>query len=209
MTNGKYKQILQKIHAKPVILASQSPRRAELLERIGFTFEVRPSHVDEDAIDIREPRRHVTELSRAKAAKVAGEVEEGWIIGADTIVVLDDEILGKPSDPQQAFDMLNRLQGRTHHVYTGFTIVEKPQNRTLSDVEVTSVRFRELEDWEIWGYIDTKSPFDKAGAYGIQDRSAVFADRIEGCFYNVVGFPLARFYQQLLTLLKDDEQYQK
>ncbi len=209
MTDDKYIKIMEQIHEKPLILASKSPRRAELLTRIGFEFDIVPSHFDESEIDIRDPREHVKALSLAKAKQVAQDIDTGRIIGADTIVVLDDEILGKPKDADEAYEMLKRLQGRTHEVYTGFAIVEKPQNHIVSDAEVTRVSFRQLEDWEIWGYIGTKSPFDKAGAYGIQDKSAVFAEKIDGCFYNVVGFPLTKFYTQLLTMLNNNEQSKK
>ena len=200
---------MAKIHARPVILASKSPRRAELLERIGIRFEVRPSHFDESQIAETNPARHVIELSLAKANAVAQEVESGLVIGADTIVVLDDRILGKPGSGQEAFDMLSSLAGRTHQVHTGFAIIQMPEHRIVTGSEVTQVHFRELADWEIWGYIESNGPFDKAGGYGIQDQSAVFADRIEGCFYNVVGFPLTRFYEKLLTLLNNGYEHRE
>jgi len=201
MKNDKYNTILKSINAKNIVLASQSPRRAKLLKLLGLDFKICPSHVDEDSIDIKDPVKHVMELSRAKAKEVADSLELGLVIGADTIVVLDEEILGKPADKKEAAEMLSRLSGRTHQVYTGFTIVENPGGNTMFDYEVTNVHFRELNDWEIQGYINTKSPYDKAGAYGIQDQSAVFADRIDGCFYNVVGFPVTKFYLRLLNML--------
>jgi septum formation protein len=109
--------------------------------------------------------------------------------------VLDGRILGKPADAQEARAMLRLLSGKTHEVYTGFAVVEKPGERVLVDSELTKVHFRPLHEEEIDAYVATGSPLDKAGAYGIQDLSAIFVDRIEGCFYNVVGFPLAKFYQ--------------
>jgi septum formation protein len=119
------------------------------------------------------------------------------IVSADTIVVLDRRILGKPADAVEAKSMLTSLSGRTHEVYTGFTILGQPIGKTVTEHVVTSVSFRSLAEWEIDEYVSSGKPMDKAGAYGIQDRSAVFVDRIEGCFYNVVGFPLSKFYTTL------------
>ncbi len=185
-----------------LILASESPRRAQLLSLVGFQFEVRPSEIDEDSIQETDPVRHVLNLSLAKANEVAKNIKNGLIVGADTIVVLDKHILGKPATAEEASSMLRRLSGRTHRVYTGFAIVEKPGGRIASDYEMTKVHFRDLQDWEIESYVSTQNPMDKAGAYGIQDQSAVFADRIEGCFYNVVGFPLTKFYTTLLAFVE-------
>jgi len=193
---------LQKLYPGKLILASQSPRRAQLLSLIGFKYEIRPANLQEDEIREDDPSRHVLKLSLAKAQEVARDVNEGLIIGADTIVVLDDTILGKPQSFEEAREMLRRLSGRSHQVYTGFALVEKPSGRSASDYEVTTVHFRELQDWEIESYVETQNPMDKAGAYGIQDQSAVFADRIEGCFYNVVGFPLTKFYMTFLEFVQ-------
>ena len=189
------------LKGRKLVLASESPRRAQLFRLIGLDFVVRKSGVDEDNDVPQEPRQHVLTLSRRKAEHVAAAETKALVVGADTIVVIDGEILGKPSSPQHAYDMLRRLSGRTHRVFTGFTVVETQMGASVADVEVTEVHFRELEDDEIWRYIDTGSPMDKAGAYGIQDQSAVFVDRISGCFYNVVGFPLARFYVRMREFL--------
>ena len=191
----------EKMFAQKLILASQSPRRAQLLNLVGFEFDIIPSNVDEEQIRETNPTRHVLALSLAKAKSVGTKVAQGIIIGSDTIVVLDEKILGKPKDDLEAKEMLRRLAGRTHRVYTGFTLLEKPTDREISDYEVTHVHFRQLSDWEINRYVATQSPLDKAGAYGIQDQSAVFADRIEGCFYNVVGFPLSKFYMAMVDFL--------
>ena len=198
----------QNIMSQTYVLASKSPRRAQLLQLLGLTFKVIPSHVNEDEIREIDPPNHVTSLSTAKAISVGSTIEAGIIIGSDTIVVIDEEILGKPRDEQHAKTMLKRLSGRYHKVYTGFTLLEKPSHRKLSDYEVTRVHFRDLSDWEIDAYVAGKSPMDKAGAYGIQDQSAVFVDRIEGCFYNVVGFPLSKFYQNLKVFLLPEMQHQ-
>ena len=190
------------LNSKRIILASGSPRRAQLLKMIGLQFEVMESQVPEDLNLPQEPAAHVVELSRRKALEVAKRVEEGIIIGADTIVVLGEAILGKPKDREEAKDMLSKLSGKTHRVYTGFTLLEVPSQRSLSNWEVTEVKFRELEPWEIEEYVRSGGPLDKAGAYGIQDRSAVFVEGINGCYYNVVGFPLTKFYQDFLKFLK-------
>jgi septum formation protein len=184
-------------------LASQSPRRKQLLQLIGLKFHVLPSGIDEESCTERDPVAHVQQLALAKAEDVGRRIDSGLIVGADTIVVLDGDILGKPADEADAVRMLSRLSGRTHQVYTGFALLYRPENESVTGYEVTQVHFRPLQEWEIRSYVATGSPMDKAGAYGIQDQSALFADRIEGCFYNVVGFPLTRFYLTLLNFNKE------
>lgn len=183
---------------KKLILASRSPRRQALLKQLGLRFEVSVSGVDEHVVNGSHPDEYVMKLSYQKAAAVASKEKVAIVIGADTIVVLDGEILNKPGDEHEARRMLARLSGRVHKVYTGFTIIDCPSLRSVSEVEVTNVRFRTLLEDEIAAYVRSGSPMDKAGGYGIQDDyGAVFVDRIEGCFYNVVGFPLAKFYETL------------
>ncbi len=194
--------IHDKMFSQKLILASQSPRRAQLLKQVGFEFEIVPSFIDESEIQDDDPAGTVKALSFAKAKSVAEKIDNGIVIGSDTIVVLGKDILGKPESETEAREMLRRLAGETHRVFTGFTLYEKPSHRHVSDYEVTNVHFRNLSDWEIDRYVSTKSPMDKAGAYGIQDQSAVFADRIEGCFYNVVGFPLSKFYTAMMEFVK-------
>jgi len=151
--------------------------------------------VREDIDVPQDPEQHTTILSQRKARAVASSVGDGIIIGADTIVVLDGRILNKPKDALDAARMLQALSDRWHEVYTGFTLVDRPSDFSVSAVERTRVKFRRLAIDEIDAYIQSGSPMDKAGAYGIQDDyGAVFVERIEGCFYNVVGFPLTRFY---------------
>ena len=193
--------VYEKIYSQKLILASQSPRRAQLLKLVGFEFDIIPSFIDEEEIEKSDPATRVKALSFAKAKSVAANIEQGIIIGSDTIVVLDRQILGKPRDDLEAKEMLHRLKGRTHLVYTGFALLEKPSNRKIRDYDKTRVHFRDLADWEIDRYVATQNPMDKAGAYGIQDQSAVFADRIEGCFYNVVGFPLSKFYVAMMQFV--------
>ena len=182
----------------PLVLASASPRRKLLLRQIGLTFTVDPSTIHE-RLDRREsPRGNARRIALEKATQVASRRSRGIVVGADTIVVLGRSILGKPKNRKEAARMLGRLSGRSHVVYTGFALVDASTGIALSDVVRTRVRFRKLGDREIADYVRSGSPLDKAGAYGIQDDfGAVFVESIEGCFYNVVGFPLVRFYQRL------------
>ena len=189
--------------AKPIILASSSPRRRQLLAQIGLKFHVQASHANEEVAEDLSPVAIVKELATRKAAEVARQHREALVIGADTIVVLDDRILGKPDSPAAAGEMLATLSGRGHQVYTGFAIIDQPSDRIRVEAEMTNVSFRRLERAEIEAYIATGEAFDKAGAYGIQDFSAVFSDRIEGCFYNVVGFPLTKFYLAFKNFLQE------
>ena len=193
------------IHKK-LILASKSPRREKLLRQVGIAFEVRESGVDESVFPLTAPAAYVQIISAAKAAAVAANEHASLVIGADTIVVVDGRMLGKPRDASEAKQMLRLLSDRSHEVYTGFTLHDRPSNSVRSEVECTVVRFRRLHEDEITSYIASGSPFDKAGAYGIQDDyGALFVDRIEGCFYNVMGFPLSRFYtalQDFTTLIQ-------
>ena len=183
---------------KPVILASQSPRRIQLLRQIGWDAAVMPCNVPEEFDTRRTPIDNAKDLALKKARCVAAQVKEGIIIGADTIVVLDGEMLGKPNNGEDAVRMLERLSGRTHTVVTGVALVEVPGDRSVVEVESTKVTFREIPEEEIREYVDGGSPLDKAGAYGIQDDyGAVFVTRIEGCYYNVVGLPLARLHAMM------------
>ncbi len=180
---------------KSLILASRSPRRRHLLHQIGLSFQVRESGIAEEYQSHLTPSAYVRLLSQRKAAAVASTVENAFVVGADTIVVLGKTILEKPLDEADAEKMLYALSGRTHEVLTGFTILDRPSNRSVTEVERTKVTFRKLGKEEIRDYVRSGSPMDKAGAYGIQDDyGAVFVARVEGCFYNVVGFPLAKFY---------------
>lgn len=183
-----------------LILASRSPRRSDLLKSMGFSFKVVSSPVSEEGIDIKDPEWLTIELSKRKADAVLNQCTEGIIIGADTVVYLNGRIFGKPADRAEATEMLQNLSGETHQVFTGFTL-NYIGHRQISGFEKTDVTFRKLEQWEIDNYVRTDKPLDKAGAYGIQDQSGLFVDRIEGCFYNVVGFPLTRFYEGLKELL--------
>jgi len=186
----------------PLILASASPRRSELFKQIGLTFEVHPSQVDEPAYVAGSLNAYAEDLAALKARDVSRQFPEALVVGADTIVVVDDMVLGKPLDREDAVRMLRLLSGRWHEVITAYSIQGVSHHIECTRSVSTSVHFRSLTDAEIDAYIATGSPFDKAGAYGIQDLSAIFVDQIKGCFYTVVGFPLADFYQTLVSLSK-------
>lgn len=180
---------------RPLILASASPRRRELLKQAGFTFEVRPAHVNEDPHPDEDPVAYVVRLARDKAQSVLAEVLSEapalphLVLGADTTVTLDGHILAKPEDAADAARMLRMLSGRTHRVITGVAVASATGTEVAA--EITGVQFLTLTDEEIDSYIATGEPMDKAGAYGIQGYAAKWIPRIEGCYFNVVGLPLA------------------
>lgn len=189
---------------KKLILASRSPRRSHLLKQIGLEFEVQENDIEETLDPTKSPEENVRSLSYRKALNVSKSVTNGFVVGFDTVVFFDGKILGKPKNGDEAGQMLRMLSGQEHQVYTGFSIVEKPGGRSYTDIETTAVKFRELEEDEILQYVQSGSPLDKAGAYGIQDdMGAVFVERINGCFYNVMGLPLTKFYQALQTFIKN------
>lgn len=180
-----------------VILASQSPRRQELLRRMGLEeFEIRPARGEEIVPEGLSVARLVEELSRQKAGEIARTARaEDVIIAADTVVAVDDRVLGKPESPRQAEEMLAGLSGRSHRVYTGVTVRRGDVERT--EHECTQVVFRTLTREEIRAYVRTGEPMDKAGAYGIQGRGCVLVESIQGDYYNVVGLPVCRLAQML------------
>ena len=183
------------------ILASNSPRRHDLLQRLQTPFDVILPDVDESTIiSDGNPETYCTALSELKANDISQHYPGELVIGADTIVVLGNEILGKPNDKAAAEHMLQTLSGKTHQVYTGVCLKSAEQNIHHLFAEFTTVTFRDLDDGDIDHYIESYSPFDKAGAYGIQDWSAVFVKEIRGCYDNVVGFPISRFYDELKKL---------
>lgn len=172
-----------------IILASQSPRRRELLGLLGIPFTVRVADIDETMKPGASAYSEVARVSRLKAMAVPRE-QEDLVIAADTIVVCDGRILGKPRDPEEAKDMLRLLSGRDHQVMTGLTVLRGEQAAVVT--EVTDIHFRELSEGEIRAYVASGDPMDKAGAYGIQSGAALFCDRICGDYYNVVGLPVCR-----------------
>lgn len=178
-----------------VILASQSPRRQELLTRIFQTFSISPADVDESIPDGMKPKQAVAMLSQRKAQAVSAEHPTALVIAADTIVVCDDEILGKPVDEADALRMLNRLSGRTHQVMTAVCIREGTEEQT--EVSVTDVTFRTLRAGEAERYVAGGEPLDKAGAYGIQGDGGLFVSRIAGDYYGVMGLPICLLSEML------------
>jgi len=175
-----------------LILASASPRRRELLGSLDVPFEVDPAEADETLPDGMEPREAAALLARRKAHEVALRRPEDWVLGADTIVVLGQEIMGKPADEADAVRMLRALSGREHLVITGVCLLNRDRGIERCDAVETKVRFRELSEAEITGYVQTGEPMDKAGAYAIQGGAAGFVEAVEGSYSNVVGLPLER-----------------
>ena len=187
-----------------VILASGSPRRKELMELMGIPFETDVSDADEDIDKEMPPERYVGELSRRKAKAVEERHEKDIIIGADTIVVMDGTVLGKPKDKDNALKMLHMLAGRTHSVYTGVTI-SYPKgiaDRAEESFHVrTDVTMYPANEMLLEAYTESSEPYDKAGAYGIQGRGALLVERIEGDYYNVMGLPISGLYRRLINIL--------
>jgi len=193
---------MKHLNKYPIILASGSPRRKQLLEQINLEFEVIPSQIYEDFSLNLSPTDFVEYYAQEKAKDVANSYPDKWVIGADTIVVFESHILGKPKNKKDSFQMLKRLSGNTHQVITGVSIQNIKQDISDSFHERTNVTFNTLSDNIINYYIETYEPFDKAGSYGIQDWFSVCVNRIDGCFYNVMGFPLSSFYSHFIDLLE-------
>lgn len=184
-----------------IYLASKSPRRRKLLKQLGLKFKSFSVDLNEEVLDGEHPIQTVKRLALHKANAALLKVKDGIVITADTIVVLDDEIIGKPKNEKDAFEILSKLSGRTHTVYTGFVVNNLTKNKKNIDYVRTDVTFRKLSSKEIRDYIKTGSPMDKAGAYGIQDDfGAVFVQKINGCYYNVVGLPLEKLYHAILKV---------
>ncbi len=180
-----------------VVLASSSPRRQQLLDLIGIAYEVRPANIDETMRAREVPRRHAERLAREKATKIATRDPDLITIGADTVVVINRKVLGKPRDEAEAIHMLSQLSGREHTVITAVAVARGKKLR--SAIEEVRVKFRRLHDDEIKAYVATGEPMDKAGAYGIQGYGATIVECIEGDYFAVMGLPLAR----LTSLMRD------
>ena len=185
----------------PLILASGSPRRKFLLKQIGLDFQVIPSDIYED-FSLRLPSKDFAEhFAKLKAHSVANQFPDHLVIGADTIVVFNNKILGKPSNKEEGTEMLSRLSGQTHTVITGVCLELKDQKICETFNEETQVTFQHLSENEIQDYIEIYNPLDKAGSYGIQDWFSVCVKKVNGCYYNVVGFPLSAFYQKYKAII--------
>jgi septum formation protein len=183
-----------------IILASASPRRTELMALAGIEFSVVPADICEDLLPGETPADHVIRLSREKANAVGAGTDGRFFIGADTVVVLDETILGKPRDDAEAFRMLSALSGRDHEVITGFTVFDKVSGIHVSRCVMTEVTFKSLGNKEIENYIATGCPMDKAGAYAIQGGAVHFVRAISGSYTNVIGLPMTELYETLCQL---------
>jgi septum formation protein len=182
----------------PLILASSSPRRKYLLKQAGLSFKVIPSNFDENSVSLSKPENYVKTLAEAKATDVSAAYHDSWVIGADTVVVINGKILGKPDSKEQARTMLKSLSGKTHQVYTGYCICCRVKERIFSNTVKTDVRFKNLADNEIEWYINTSEPFDKAGAYAIQGLGTFIVKSIKGSYTNVVGLPVCEVIEFLI-----------
>lgn len=183
----------------PLILASASPRREELLRLLGLDFQVIPSRVDETFFVNEKPAEHVLRLAENKAHAVAQLHPQSWVLGADTIVVIDGEVLGKPADPPAAAAMLEKLSGRTHEVFTGFALLRLAARIAIRQEVRAYVTFRNISADEKMWYIRSPEPYDKAGAYAVQGLGAFFIKEIKGSYTNVMGLPLC----EVVDVLKE------
>lgn len=185
---------------RTLVLASASPRRAELLGWLGLEFEVKPANIPEDPLPGEAPWDLVKRLSAEKARAVADGMRSGFVVGADSMVVLEGQAYGKPAGAAEARWMLQRLRSTRHQVYTGLTVVDAGFNRTVTDALSSDVVLRDIRDWEIERSIKSGMPFDKAGAYAIQDTQLKPAESWQGCYSNIVGLPLCRLAENLEEL---------
>ena len=175
-----------------LILASASPRRQQLLTQVGVPFTIEPADIDERVTPGEAPRDYVLRMAYEKAQRVSRQRPAAFVLGADTIVTIDEEILGKPRDLAEARRMLHRLSGRTHSVMTGLALLHHDRGVVQQDTVSTAVRFRPLSEHDIETYVSTTKPLDKAGAYAIQDSARAFVETYDGCYTNVVGLPVQR-----------------
>tara|TARA_Y100000748_G_scaffold236319_1_gene200371 strand:- start:7694 stop:8281 length:588 start_codon:yes stop_codon:yes gene_type:complete len=184
-----------------IILASKSPRREEILSKINLNFEIAPSNIDEKLDAKLNPIAYVQDCAEKKAHKVSLDYKENYIIGADTVVVFDNQILGKPKDKLESYSMLKMLSGEKHKVFTGVSIQNYSKKTSQSFYCLTTVELNTLSDELISFYIEKHKPFDKAGSYGIQDWFSSQVKSIDGCYYNVMGLPLSELFKRLLILV--------
>ena len=186
----------------PIYLASKSPRRKKLLKSINLDFQTFSVDLDEEIFDAEHPIKTVKRLAQEKLQQAEKKIKNGIIITADTIVVLNKKIIGKPNSKNNAIEILSKLSGNSHFVYTGYSIKNLATAYQITDYSKTNVTFRKLSIKEIKDYVELGSPMDKAGAYGIQDDyGSVFIEKINGCYYNVMGLPLSKVYQSLCKVI--------
>ncbi|NLD06468.1 MAG: septum formation inhibitor Maf [Synergistaceae bacterium] len=182
-----------------IILASGSPRRQMLLRELGWNIKVKVPVIEEFLVHGESPEEMVFRLAHAKALSVYNKFSDNWVIGADTVVVVEDEIFGKPADHEEALSMIKKLQGKTHTVVTGVALIA-PDGRKLVEAEKTDVKFRSLDEREILSYVGSGESFDKAGSYAIQGQGMLLVESIRGCYFNVVGLPLQRLSRMFAYL---------
>ena len=186
-----------------IILASKSPRRKNILDLIGLDYNIIPSTVHEHSNINLSPKDFARYWSKKKAKSISIKNKNNLIIGADTIVSINNEILGKPKNKEESYDMLKKLSGKTHSVITGLTMACEKMSLIKTFSELTTVSVRNIPNKEILYYIDNYPTLDKSGSYGIQDWFSVWIKRIDGCYYNVMGLPLSKFYKNFIMLKKD------
>ena len=185
---------------KRIILASSSPRRKELLNQIGLKFDILHSEYEEDMTKNLTSHALAKELAYGKAQAVAKKVRSGVVIGCDTFIEYKKKRIGKPKNKKEAADILKNISGQTIRIYSGIAIIDTDEKKELVDYEMTKVKIKKLSQKEIDAYVETGEPLDKAGAFAIQGRGAIFIEKIEGCYSNVVGMPLHKLYNNLQRL---------
>ncbi|NME35891.1 MULTISPECIES: nucleoside triphosphate pyrophosphatase [Fusobacterium] len=179
-----------------MILASNSPRRKEILENFGFNLKIITKNIKEIS-DKKNITDKIMDIANKKVLAVAKDYPNDYVVGSDTVVVIDNEILGKPKNENEIYNMLKKLSNREHEVITSFSLVNISKNLSISDFEISKVQFKNISDEDIKWYIDTKEPFDKAGAYGIQGKGSFFVEKIQGDFFSIMGFPIGKFVRTL------------
>ena len=194
---------------RQLILASQSPRRKQLLKQLDVKFAVAENTFTETKHKNGSPQKHVIENALGKARSVATQYKNALVIGADTVVVFKQKVLGKPKDHKEAVSFLHMLQGNTHSVYTGLTLIDTRKNKALTGYVKTLVTMRTLTEQELKAYLALINPLDKAGAYAIQGPGSIVVEKIDGCFYNVVGFPIAKLEEMMISVGTSLFQYMK
>ena len=187
----------------PLVLASSSPRRKAIMSQVGLSFITEPSNLDEDYSIELPPKAFCEYWAREKAKHVALSHTDKLVIGADTIVLIDGKVLGKPLNRKESVEMLKSLSGKTHEVLTGVSLIHLDLGIDYTFSVSTKVSFYTLKNKDIYNYIEIYKPFDKAGSYGIQDGFSVYVKKINGCFYNVMGFPISKFYRFFKTIKEE------
>ena len=195
-----HEHLFEDLLNEKLVLASRSPRRAEILKAIGWPFEIVAANIDESRFEFETAVPYVRRLAQTKAETVAKNLSSGLVLGADTVVLVDEKILGQPRDADDARRMLKLLSGRWHEVLTAVALLRAGENRSVIDHEKTRVRFAEMSDAEIDWYVETGEPMDKAGAYAVQGGAAFFIEEIQGDYFNIVGLPVRLVYKLALAM---------